>query len=272
MSSYMEFPGHISNPYDVLHNKNDKAWTDYNYFDLTEGWCHCFRHPDKYIPNNFPKSLISESDFADFNRHVPNNKIEKVYDFIYICLKDNEKCQNGWQSYNRNWELTEKCLNIMCNKFKLKGLLIGRVNCKLPNSCHNLMELTDFVEYKKFIKYFNQVKFIFVPNRSDASPRVLTEAMCYDIPALINYNILGGWKYINKDTGIFFNDINNFEFRLSQLLEKIGNGKLNVRNNFINNFGTINSGKKLLKFITKCIPRTKLNLDLDKVEYLKPGI
>ena len=30
--------------------------------------------------------------------------------------------------------------------------------------------------------------------------------MATGLPALINRNILGGWKYINQNTGVFFND------------------------------------------------------------------
>ena len=36
------------------------------------------------------------------------------------CLKDNDKCEDGWQSHNRNWELAQYCLDIMCNKFHLQ--------------------------------------------------------------------------------------------------------------------------------------------------------
>jgi hypothetical protein len=72
--------------------------------------------------------------------------VKKEYDFIYICLKDNDKCTDGWQSTIREWEMTKKCLDIMCKKYKLKGLLLGRIGCEVPTNCHQLMELTDFQE------------------------------------------------------------------------------------------------------------------------------
>ena len=64
---------------------------------------------------------------------------------------------------------------------------------------------------------YNKSKFIFLPNEKDASPMVLTEALASDVPTLLNKNILGGWKYINNETGEFFNDEND----LDQLLKKL---------------------------------------------------
>ena len=273
MSSYCEFPGIVSNPHDVLHDPNLDAWTKYNYYELTEGWCHCFRDPDKYIGDiNIPRTLISESDFANYDQHKPDPKIVKKYDFLYICLKDNDKCTDGWQAYNRNWEVAKKCLDVMCNKYKLKGLLVGRVNCEIPQGCNQLMELTDFMEYHTFIKTYNQSRFIFVPNIADASPRVLTEAICFNLPALVNYNILGGWKYIDDKTGELFVDENDFEGIFEKFMRKLNNNEYTPRDQFIKNFGTPNAGPKLLDFVCDCIPEKNLNFKKSEVKYLKPGI
>ena len=38
---------------------------------------------------------------------------------------------------------------------------------------------------------YNKSKFIFVPNKSDASPRVLA---LVDLPILVNHNIVGGCR------------------------------------------------------------------------------
>jgi glycosyltransferase involved in cell wall biosynthesis len=273
MSSYCEFPGIVSNPYDVLHNPKLDAWTKYNYFNLTRGWCYCFRDPNKYVTDiTIPKALISESDFANYDQHKPDSNIKKKYDFLYICLKDNDKCEDGWQAYNRNWDVAKKCLDIMCDKYGLKGLLVGRINCEIPKGCHQLMELTDFMEYSKFIKTYNECKFIFVPNIADASPRVLTEAICFNLPALVNYNILGGWKYIDEKTGELFNNENDFENALTRLLEKQEKGEYSPRDQYIANYGTSNAGKKLLDFVCECIPENELNFNKYQIKYLKPGI
>jgi len=279
ISSYCDFPAIISNPHDSMHDPKHKAWT-YNYYQLCKGWCHCFRQPEKYtIPKNFPQILLSESDFAKYNKHTPDTTIKKEYDFIYVCLKDNDKCDSGWQSYNRNWDLAEKCLHIMCNKYHMKGLLIGRINCKIPDKCHNLMKTTDFLNYDKFITMYNKCRFAFVPNKLDASPRVMTEAICYNLPILCNYNITGGWKYINDKTGSFFNY--NGSDTGDDFDEKFKNFITNFdtytpRKEYMKNHNEENEGKRLLEFCKSCIGKDNFNFKCESdggdVKYLIPAI
>ena len=275
-SSYINFPCITQNKYDITKNKNNPSWK-YNYFDLCFGWFHCFRNPDTCIPKNFPKALISESDFSRYEGYKYNPNAKKEYDFIYICLKDGEgtnikisdkdknKCEDGWQSENRNWELGKKCIKIMCEKYNMKGLLIGRENCELPSKCHTLMDTTGFLKYNEFIKQYEKCRFIFVPNILDASPRVLTEALCFNLPCLVNYNILGGWKYVNDKTGMFFNDENDFDKVLTEFRSKLDT--YSPRDYFINNHGSKYEGKKIIEFIKKHVPNYKkeINLDLDKI-------
>ena len=33
--------------------------------------------------------------------------------------------------------------------------------------------------------------------------------MCLDVPILVNRYIVGGWKYVNRDTGAFFDSVEN---------------------------------------------------------------
>lgn len=273
ISSYCEFPGIISNPHDVLHDPKHKAWT-YNYFDLCKGWCHCFRNPDQYIPKDHPKLLLSESDFAKYNKHKPDPTVKKEYDFLYVCLKDNDKCEPGWQSYNRNWDEAQGFLDIMCNKFHLKGLLIGRINCKIPSGCHKLMELTDFMEYDKFIKQYNKCRFVFVPNKLDASPRVMTEAICFNLPVLGNYNITGGWKYVTPESGELFNQTpGDFEAVLKRFLKNFNTYK--PREFYMREFNEEKMGKQLLEFVIQTIGKDKVNFTTEgpeAVKWLVPGI
>lgn len=271
MSSYCEFPGRISNPFDVMHDPKHLAYT-YDYFKLTDGWCHCFRNPDKYIPPAFPKLLMSESDFAKYEKHVPKPDVKKEYDFIYICLKDNDKCEDGWQSYNRNWEDAQKWLGVMCNKFHLRGLLIGRVNCKLPSGCHQLMEPTDKLPYSEFIAQYAKCRFIFVPNKLDASPRVITEAMCFGLPVLCNYNITGGWKYVTPETGELFNKTpDDFEAVVGRFLNNFSNYK--PREYFVREYAVERVGKQLLDFAVSVFGWDRLNIKPeDNVSYIYPGV
>jgi len=282
LSSYSEFPGEISNTHDLLHDRNNDAWTKYDYFQLTRGWLSCFREENnkKWIKQGFPCVNITESDFANYEQHVPDPSVKKEYDFIYICLKDGDKkpkdkdCPLGWQAYVHNFEQTRKLLDIMCEKFHLKGLLVGRIGCEIPKNCHNLMELTDFMPYHDFIKQYNKCRFIFLPQQFDASCRAGTESLCFNLPILMNKDIIGGWHYINDQTGEFVDlyNFDSFEKTLAKFLKKLNNNEYQPRDWFIKNYGKYNSGKRLLKFVQEVFKEDELNFKYDEIDYLKPGI
>ena len=282
LSSYSEFPGQITNPHDILNDPKNKAYT-YDYFKLTRGWCSVFREEmnQKIFPKDFPRIQMAESDFAKYKTHLPDPSVKKEYDFIYVCLKDGDRkegdkdCPEGWQFFIRQWSKAKLCLDIMCKKYKLKGLLIGRIGCETPPNCHQLMELTDFQDYSTFIKNYNKCKFIFIPNYAEASCRVCTEAMCFNLPVLMNENILGGWNYINNETGSFFDadDIeNSFEPVLDKFIKKLNNNEYTPREWFIKNYGEYNSGEKVLNFVKSVFKESELNVKYDEIEYMKPGI
>jgi hypothetical protein len=284
LSSYSEFPGPISNKHDVLHDRTIDAWTKYDYFQLTRGWLSCFSDENnkKWIKQGFPCVNIAESNFANYEQHQPDSNVEKEYDFIYICLKDGEPiekdgkkdCPIGWQSTIRQWNTVKKLLDVMCDKYKLKGLLVGRIGCAIPKQCHQLMEQTDFMEYSTFIKQFNRCKFILTASFADCSPRTLSESMCFNLPVLVNKNILGGWEYVNDQTGTFYDpdNLETFPAILDNFLKKLNNNEYKPREWFIQNYGKYNSGKRLKKFVGEVFKPEELNFKMDDLEYLKPGI
>ncbi len=247
ISSYCEFPGKLSNPFDSRYHEEK----NHVYETMVTSWLNCFRNPAKYINPKFnlPMLDLSESDLRDGNSNKPDQTIKKEYDFIYICLKDNDQCTPGWQSYNRNWELAKKCLDVMCGKYKLKGAIVGRENCEFSNLCSGIVKVHPFLDYHSFQKELQKAKFLFVPNIADASPRVITEAMCYDLRLLVNYNILGGWKYVTPETGELFNDEGDFDMALDKLIKNMDTYK--PRQYFLDNYGKEKSGKKLAQFVKK---------------------
>ena len=282
LSSYSEFPGPISNPHDALHDPKHMAY-NYDYFKLTRGWLSVFREENnkKWMKPNFPMINLGESDFCNYETHLPDPSVKKEYDFIYICLKDGDRkegdkdCPLGWQAEIRSYQTAKKIIDIMCLKYKLKGLLIGRIGCEMPPSCHQLMELTDFQEYSTFIKNFNKCKFILCPSILDASPRVVSESLCFNLPVLMNKNILGGWQYVNEQTGEFFDPDTietSFEPVLDKFIKKLNNNEYTPREWFIKNYGKYNSGKKLMDFVKSVFKEDELNIKFDEIEYMKPGI
>ena len=268
ISSYLEFPNMVSNPFENFTENYKK----YKYKEIVKGWIHGFRNPIEYFPPGMPTLFASESDWSDCNFVKPDPKIKtKEYDFIYICLKVDEKKKlcDDWATYNKNWKLAKKCLDIMCNKYKLKGLLIGRKDCKLPNGCHELMETTNMLKYADLRYMYQKSKFIFIPNEKDASPRVLSEALCMNVPTLINKNILGGWKYINEQTGQFFTNEQDIGKNIEIIMNGIKNKQYTPRKYFIENYGPKKSGERLKTFIYKQWG-DKINIPESEVTYVTP--
>lgn len=265
IASYLEFPNMVTNPFENF----EENYKQFKYKELAEGWIHCFRNPQHYFPPSMPLLFASESDFIDCNNYKPDYNMKKEYDFCYICLKVDDKKDlcDDWATWNKNWDLAKKCLDLFCNKYKLKGLLIGRKDCELPKGCNDYMDTTNMLSHAELKKMYNKSKFLFLPNEKDASPRVLTEAFAYDVPVLINKNILGGWKYINDKTGEFFTDEKDVGNSLEILLKKIEKKKYSPRNYFIKNYSVINSGKRLKKFLYDNY-ETKLNIDKKNVDYV----
>jgi len=247
ISSYLDFPFKIDNPYeDRFHEKRK-----HNYLNMVSAWLHCFRQPPRELAQSgLPHILMTEANLKDTDNYKPDPKIEKKYDFMYVCLKDNETCDPGWQSYNRNWELAKKCLVVMCRDFGLKGVLVGRTNCEFTDKCLGLMEVIDFLEFDKFQKKMQECKFIFAPNISDASPRVLVEAICYNMPVLVNSNILGGWdNVVSGVTGEFFTSEDDISHALDKLTKNYD--KYTPREWFVKNRGKKISGAILADFLIK---------------------
>lgn len=268
ISSYLEFPNMVTNPFENF----TKNYQKYKYKEISEGWIHCFKNPKDYFPVGMPTLFASESDWTDCNFLRPDPKpVEKKYDFIYICLKVNEKLKkcDDWATWNKNWKLAQKCLKVFCQKYKLKGLLVGRKNCPIADGCDGFMETTEMVKYKEMKTLYQQAKFIFIPNEKDASPRVLSEALSLNVPTLINENILGGWKYINEKTGVFFKDENDVGQKAKELLDGIAKKQYAPRKFFVENYGTHKSGAKLRDFLYKHW-KDRINIPKEEIQYLTP--
>jgi hypothetical protein len=81
----------------------------------------------------------------------------------------------------------------------------GRALKEIKSMYPGIKITTARLPHERFLKEFAKAKVCFLPNVLDASPRVLTEALCLNMPVLVNQDIVGGWKYINDITGSFFN-------------------------------------------------------------------
>lgn len=252
ISSYLNFPNKIHNPFEDRFHEQKR----HDYPAMCKAWLHCFRNPnDTTLFRHLPNMLMTEADLVDVGEEASPASLAKEYDFMYVCLKDNDQCTPGWQSYNRNWEMAKVCLEEMCEKYQLRGIMVGRTGCEYTSKCDGLVKTYEFLPYDQFQAEMRKCRFLFVPNVSDASPRVITEALRYNMPVLCNYHILGGWhNIISGVTGEFFRDPITFAQVMPVFMQRLYTGVYRPREWFVKHRGKLNSGRQMAQFLKKHLP------------------
>jgi glycosyltransferase involved in cell wall biosynthesis len=192
MSSYMTFP-----------KLDDGDPLDYQ--ALCEAWCHCFREPHRFLNGQIPRALISASDFTDHRRIAPQvvtpvDPADRV-DFVYAGAMED------WKRVAKNWGLAGRCIPRICREVGLRALVIGEPTEGFPPAPG--VVFSPPLHWHSLLARLAGARFLFVPSALDASPRLLAEALCLDIPLVVYRQILGGWKYVNRFTGGFFDDEHN---------------------------------------------------------------
>lgn len=208
---YQTFPGKLENPHEDPYH----ATHPFDYAGEVDGWCYCHRDPDAVgIPREHRIDLV-ESDFADGYAlcRMVDCGAPKRYDYVFSMPSEvgdrtahrveGQACGRAWQAHCRNLTLAQECLPIFC-RMGLRGAVVGRdCSADVPDGC-DLIDLHGDLPYSSFLQLLVSARFLFLPSIFDASPRKLTEALALGTPALVNRDIVGGFKYIGRHTGAFF--------------------------------------------------------------------
>lgn len=250
-SSYLSFPQPCLNKHGNCHTSMEFEGKPYYDKKYVLGWLHPFRNSDKYIPKQVPTLLLSESDFGDNMKLSSELNKSKVFDFIVYCPKD-KNCKNGWNSHNKNWPLCEKLIKTLCDDFHQKGILVGRDDCSLSIRNKDKLTVTGFLNYWDFIGKMAKSKYTLIPSYEDASPRTITESLTLNVPIFVNKDILGGWKYVDKQSGMFFSE-STMKQEIQTFLSKLSTYQ--PRTYFFDNYGIEKSGKQLRDFLKKINPK-----------------
>jgi glycosyltransferase involved in cell wall biosynthesis len=247
ITAYKSFPRPITDGTGDTGTANDS----FDYYNRIKDWFCCFGDPTQYGFDSSHRLLdISESDFYDADTEDP---VVKKYDFIYVCLKDDDECSaNGWNAVNRNFTLALKCLPIMLKEYGMKGLIVGRVGCGLEKQYGDQIEVIDFLPYHEFQEKIRESRFLFITNIYDASPRVVAEALIKDVPVLMNRQIVCGSKYIQYETGELFTDEHDLRLALDRFLGK--RDLISPKAWWIANHSRKKAGKKMRDFLAEVWP------------------
>jgi hypothetical protein len=212
-----------------------------------DGWLYCTKEPNFLL--DLPKLFYSESDTVFIN-NVNIKNLNKEYDIIY-----SSGSTTPFHKYHKNWELAKKCFKEMVKR-NLKILIVGRENMDNPSEEHPNIILKKTLPYYEFLDHIEKSKILFLPNISDASPRVITESLMKGVPILVNQQIVGGWKYVNENTGSFFNNEEDVIEKVNYIL----NREYKTRDWFTDNYYDNKISKsniKLYEFINKFILEKK---------------
>lgn len=256
ITAYKSFPRRITD------STGDGYDTEnpFDYLGKIKNWLVCFKDLEYYGFNSSHNIIdISESDFYDIEEDTKST--EKKYDMIYVCFKDDDQScpMDGWNAVNRNYKLAIECLPIIINKFGLKVLVIGRLNCGLEKLYGDKIEIMDFLPYFEFQEKIRESRSLFIPNIYDASPRTVAEALIKDVPVLMNRSIVCGSKYVNYETGELFTDEHDITVSLERLLAK--RDKISPKKWWAKNFTKQQMGKKLRDFLYKQYPDILENVE-----------
>ena len=228
--SYETFPLPSSSQYSSLHYPPDEYITQF------KGWLNMYRRPDSIFPPEIKTILMSQSDFGlptiDYPREVDEARHRKRFDFVYVMSGGgsalNENC-TGWGPYTKNWTFAKEALDVMCGDLNLTGAILASRRgdtwdappCDIPASCRGKVLQTPFLWHGDAFDYIRQSRVLFVPNVYDASPRVITQALTFNVPILVNEHIIGGWKYVNNMTGEFFHDLSDLRTSYGELKSRL---------------------------------------------------
>merc|ERR1712039_816356 len=93
-------------------------------------------------------------------------------------------------------------------EYNMTGVLVatkdkaGKKACSIPAVCKGRIKQTSYLPNQRdYFDYLRQSRFAFLPQVHDASPRVSTQALTLDVPILMNWYIMGGWKYVTEQPG-----------------------------------------------------------------------
>lgn len=202
-----------------------------------EGWCHCFRDPENYLPPGRPAALISYSDFVDLRPKFPRTGTSKVYDAAFVCPA------GGWTEYTKNWQLARRCIAALSRAGR-RVVAIGRTDLTEGSVGAAVVTLPQ-LSHPELLDVLSDSRCIVVASVMDASPRLIAESLCLDVPVVVNRQILGGWKYVNRHTGRFFDD----ERSVVRAVDDAIAGCRAPYRWFTANFGPYVSGRRLARFL-----------------------
>ncbi|WP_437682003.1 hypothetical protein [Sorangium sp. So ce131] len=235
-----------------LHNPNDRAAA--RAFDLFIepsyhrfiGFMHNFRDPADVFPGGLP---LLDMDFSDYVQVRKRGKA-KTFDMVYYAghsVADKPETTR-WSSVVKGHDLA---LTVIRTLLEVDPHFRVAIVHDVFGIDHPRVEKLGRLPYRMFLDLVESAHVLLVPSTLDASPRVITEALCLDTWVMVNADISGGWKYVNEQTGAFF-DRTNFLDVYARLRAR---GPAATRGWFLSNYANHTLEARFNGWINDCILR-----------------
>lgn len=196
--AFENWPARIPNPFDLPATRGYDLF-EKPYYRRFAGFMHNFREPGDVFPDDIP---LLAMDFSDYVQ-VRKRGREKAYDLLYYAgYRHAERPRSvAWSSVVKQHDLALLVIRTLLDRYP--DLRVAIV--------HDVFGIDDprvtnlgFLPYREFLDTLEAARILLVPSVLDASPRVITEALCLDTHVMVNRDISGGWKYVNDTTGALF--------------------------------------------------------------------
>lgn len=181
---------------------------------------------------------------------------------LFFTRRYDSNLGTAWNDYNRNWTLAKPAIINLIEKLNLTILVVGR-DLKDEHELQQYLASGKLISrptlaYGTFLHHVESSRALWTPNVADASPRVLTQALCKNVPILVNRHIAGGWKYVNDQTGVFFSDEHDVVDAARQLFSAEVQAKLAPREYYLEQYGPVKSALRLQAFLELVVGRKRL--------------
>ena len=198
--AFENWPARLLNP---QHAPRLRAYDLFSkdYYRRFVGFLHNFREPRDVFPDDLPLLAMDYSDYVQ----VRKKGREKVYDLVYYAGHkiDGQPATVAWSRVVKQHDLARDLIASLLATDE--DVRICLVNDSFGFDDPRVTRF-DFLGYREFLDKLEESRVLLMSSVLDASPRVITEALCLDTYVMVNRRISGGWKYVNEATGAFFDE------------------------------------------------------------------
>jgi hypothetical protein len=200
ISAYENWPARVPNPADTASIRGFDLF-EKPYYRRFVGFMHNFREPRDVFPDEIP---LLAMDFSDYVQ-VHKKRAEKRYDLLYYAGAKNPSIPE-----KEVWSRVVKQQDLALGFIQKLLATDPSVRICLVHDSFGIddprVERFDWLGYRDFLDKVEASRIMLIASMLDASPRVITEALCLDTYVMVNRRISGGWKYVNEATGAFFDE------------------------------------------------------------------